>query len=186
MVFLPNKKEGSLGDIFRSCFAVLALVSLNCFASGVVITGKAVGDLVIGKAPPVLNTNRLVFRSWEIGENGQSYELLKVKVDGKVVSAEIYDGAIWRIRVDEANFRTRDGIKVGDRASVLIRRNPTVKSELGPGPSLVLIPTQPCGISYVTDAQLPDRVAFPLTSASVAGFAQAANIKTILVVGCEK
>lgn len=172
--------------VFRNCVAMLTFVSLNCFASGVVITGKAVGDLIIGKAPPVLNAGRLVSRSWESDENGQSYELLKIKVEGYAVSAEIYDGAIWRIRLDEGNLRTPDGVKVGDRALVLIRKNPTVRPEVGPGPSLVLIPARPCGISYVTDVQLPDRIEFPLTLASIAEFTKTANITTILVVGCEK
>lgn len=179
------RTEGGLGNGLRNCLSVLALVSLNCFASGAVITGNAVGDLVVGKAPPIFEVGRLVFRNWEIDENGQSYELLKVKIDNNEVSAEVYEGLIWRIRVDEGMLKTLDGIRVGDRASDLIRKNLTVKPELGPGPTLVLIPRRPCGISYVTDARLPDEVAFPLTSAAAAQIAKTAHIKTILVVGCE-
>ena len=132
----------------RKFISVLALVSLNCSASGSVITGNAVGDLVIGKAPPIFEVGRLVFRDWETDENGESYELLKVKVNNDEVSAEVYEGLIWRIRIDKGSLTTRDGVKVGDRASVLISKNLTVMPELGPGPTLVLIPKRPCGISY--------------------------------------
>lgn len=179
------KREVRLSNRFENYIALLALVSLNCFASCAVITGNAVGDLVIGRAPPIFDPGRLVSRRWEIDENGQSYELLKVKVDNNQVSAEVYEGLIWRIRVDGGKLKTLDGIKVGDRASVLLRKNLTVKPEVGPGPTLVLIPTGPCGVSYVTDAQLPDKLTFPLTSASAERFAKTAHVKTILVVGCE-
>lgn len=175
-----------MGNGLGSGLSVLALVSLNCFASAAVITGNAVGDLVVGKAPPVFEVGRLVFRNWEIDENGQPYELLKVNVDNNEVSAEVYEGLVWRISVDEGTLKTRDGIKVGDRASELIRKNLAFKPELGPGPTLVLVPTRSCGISYVTDARLPDEVALPLTSAAAARITRTAKIKTILVVGCEK
>lgn len=65
-------------------------------------------------------------------------------------------------------------------------RCPVEKDGVACTASLVLIPTRPCGISYLTDARLPHNVAFPVTSASAARFIKAAHIKAILVVGCEK
>jgi hypothetical protein len=164
----------------------LSLVAANCFASSPLITGDSVGDLVIGRAPPNIRGDRLVFRRWESDENGQRYELIRVKVAGVGVDAEVFDGCIWRISINKSGLFTLDGLGVGASARTLLRKNPSIDPVIGPGPTLVLIPKKPCGISYITDAPLPDNVPENPTRASVSQLLRTAHVTKILVVGCKK
>ncbi len=183
---IRDETESKVNWLIKSGLLPLALVAANCFAVNTVVTGSAVGDFVIGRAPPTVKNDRLIFRRWQNDENGKRYELIRVKVQGIEVDAEVYDGTIWRIWIEEAGLMTRDGLGVGDDARTLLRKNPTVNPEIGPGPSLVFIPTKPCGISYVTDAQLLGDIDGRLTQKYISQIARTAHITKIIVVGCKK
>ena len=146
--------------------------------------GRGVGDLIIGQVPPPLARERLVSRKWQENENGEQYERLVVRVGGIPVDAEVYNGRIWRISVMRRGLSTRDGYQVGDSVQKLIHANPSLSRELGPGPSLVLVPDKFCGISYMTDADLPESVMQNPNSKLPTQFARDAHISWIFVTGC--
>lgn len=118
-------------------------------------------------------------------KTGERYERLKVSVGSIPVDAEVYNGRIWRISVTRLGLRTQDGSQVGDSVQKLLRANRSLCRELGPGPSLVLIPERFCGISYTTDADLPESVMQNPSSKLLTRFAKATRIRWIFVTGCK-
>ena len=149
------------------------------------MSGRGIGDLIIGQVPPSLSEERLVSRQWHEDENGERYERLKVSVGGIPVDAEVYDGRIWRISVMRPGLRTQDGLQVGDSVQKLLHANRSLRRELGPGPSLVLIPENFCGISYMTGADLPGSVMQNPNCGLPTKFAKTTRIRWIFVTGCK-
>lgn len=162
------------------------LSALPCTASEGIINGQGVGDLLIGQVLPPLQQHRVLFRNWQFDENGGSYELVRVKVGEVPVDAEIYDGAIWRISINLPGLSTRDGVQVGDKMATLIRKNRSLDREIGPGPSLVLIPRNVCGISYMIDSTLLENTHGKLNKVIPGESIKNFRISRIYVVGCEK
>jgi hypothetical protein len=140
---------------------------------------------MIGQVPPLFSGERLISRQWQRDENGHRYERLEVSVGGIPVDVEIHDGRISRISVMRRGLSTRDGSQVGDSVQKLIHANRSLRRELGPGPSLVLVPDNFCGISYMTDADLPESVMQDPNSELPTHFARSAQIRWIFVTGCE-
>lgn len=171
--------------LFLPIFLLYLLMTSNCHAA-TVISGNAVGDLVIGHAPPKFDASRLVSRRWLNDENGKRYELLSIKIHGRQVDAEIYDGRIWRISIEKLGLPTRDGVAVGANAAKVLRMNPTITPEIGPGPSLFLIPANSCGISYMTNFEFADDIPENLSRTSALSMLHASHVIKILVVGCGK
>lgn len=165
------------------CFAILC--ASDCIANDVMVSGDAVGDLVVGRAPPPFEKGRVLLRRWQDDENGERYELLRVTIKGIPVDAEVYDGNVWRIWIDKPGLKTRDGLGVGDSAKKLLR-NKSIIPEIGPGPSLVLISKKPCGISFITDAQLPNELPQNLDRKFALRMARDAQISKMILVGCDK
>ena len=168
---------------FRLVFFALFFAS-RCIAHEVIVSGDSVGDLVVGKKPP-FKKGRLLFRKWQNDENGERYELLRVKVNGIPVDAELYNGDIWRIWIDKPGLITRGGVGVGGNVKNLLLRNRDFDLEIGPGPSLVLIPKDSCGISFVTNAKLPDQLPEKLDRTYALTIARDAEISKIILVGCD-
>ena len=162
------------------------LVTATCASQSVqpVISGNSVGDLVIGSVPPKIDAHRLLSREWQKDEDGESYELVRVKVQGVVVDAEVYEGKVWRLSIDDPGLLTEDGVGVGSNAGNLLDKNKTIKPQIGPGPMLVLVPAKPCGLSYWTDAQLPDTGSLTFSRESAAPLLKNARVTRILFVGC--
>jgi len=171
-----------LGGVLAFC---LALSAKNCHANEQIVDGRGVGDFIIGQVPPRLGEERLVSRQWQEDENGKRYERLEARVAGIPVDVEVHDGRIWRITVMRRGLRTRDGSQVGDRLQKLMRMNRSLRRELGPGPSLVLFPKDLCGISYMTDADLPESVMRDPSTDLPATFVREARIRWIFVTGCK-
>lgn len=171
----------------RRCFLAFCftLTAISCHASERLVDGRGVGDLIIGQVPPRLTGERLASRQWLEDENGERYERLEVSVGGIPVNAEVYDGRIWRISVMRRGLSTRDGSQVGDSVQKLIHANRSLRRELGPGPSLVLVPDNLCGVSYMTDEDLPESVIQNPNSELPTQFARNAHIRWIFVTGCK-
>lgn len=163
----------------------VTLASMTSYASEPIVSGRGIGDLIIGEVPPSLSRERLLSRQWQEDENGERYERLKVSVGGSPVDAEVYDGRVWRISVLRPGLRTQDGSQVGDSVQKLLRANRSLRCELGPGPSLALVPENFCGISYMTDADLLQNVMQNPNSKLSTRFAKATRIRWILVTGCK-
>ena len=164
------------------------LIGVACASHDVhpIVSGNSVGDIVIGRAPPKIDSRRLVLRQWQQDENGDSYELIRLKVRDAAVDAEVYDGKVWRISIDQPELLTEDHVGVGSKAMRLLKANTTIQPRIGPGPMIVLVPVTPCGISYLTDAELPDLATQELSRDSVAPLLSDAGVTSILVVGCSK
>jgi hypothetical protein len=163
----------------------VSLIAITCHAGEPIVDGRGVGDLMIGQAPPAFAGKRLLSRKWLEDENGERYERLEVSIRGVPVITEIYDSRIWRISIMRRGLSTQDGLQVGDSVQKLIHVNRSLRREIGPGPSLVLIPEKSCGISYMTDAELPEEVMQDSSLELPAQFARNARIRWIFVTGCE-
>lgn len=171
--------------LFLSIFLLFVSALCNCHA-GTVISGDAVGDLVIGQPPPKDNLGRLVSRHWLNDENGKKYEMLSIKIHGRQVDAEIHDGRVWRISIERPGLQTRDGVAVGANAAIVLQMNSSIAPEIGPGPSMFLIPANSCGISYMTDFEFGENIPEKLTRATALSMLRASRVISIFVVGCEK
>ena len=169
------------------CFLAfcVTLAAMICHASEPIVSGRGIGDLIIGQVPPTLTAERLLSRQWQEDENGELYELLIVSVRGIPVHVEVYGGRIWRISIMRPGLRTEDGSQAGDSVQKLLYANQSLRRELGPGPSLVLIPEKFCGISYMTDADLPESVMQNPNGKLSTRFAKGTRIRWIFVTGCE-
>ena len=161
-------------------------MAISCHAREPIVNGGGVGDLLIGRVPPHFAGNRLVSREWQEDGNGERYESLTVRFVGIPVEAEVHNGRIWRISLMRRGLRTRDGSQVGDSVQELLRANRSLRREIGPGPSLVLVQENFCGISYVIDADMPDSVLRDPTRKLPPRYAKNARIGWIFVTGCRK
>ena len=123
-------------------------------------------------------------RRWMLDENGKPYEDLTINIGASEVNAELYDGKVWRIWIDSVGLHTHDGVSVGSNALSVLRRNPTISVEIGPGPSMVLIPKKPCGISYVVGIELPEDVPPVMTRRQAEVMLGESKIAKLIVVGC--
>ena len=162
------------------------LAAFACAGKNEPIDGMRVGDLVIGHPPPLLARDRVLLREWRLDEAGERYELIRVRIGMVPVDAEVIDGEIWRISIESAGLRTRDGVQVGDSLETLTRKNRSLRPELGPGPSLILIPDQPCGISYVTDALLSEKDLQNLSRRHAIPSTKNVHVSMIFVTGCQE
>lgn len=173
-------------SLSRFLVSSMILAAVTCNASERMVDGRGIGDLIIGQALPTLTPDRLLSRQWQSDENGERYELVRVAVKSVPVDVEVHDGRIWRISVERRGLSTRDGSQVGDSIQKLIHTNRLLRREIGPGPNLVLVPENICGISYVTDDDLPESlmqatpIEFPIE------FVKSTLIRRIFVVGCKK
>jgi len=166
-------------------FLLCIFTSINSNAVEV-ITGNAVGDIVIGQPPPTLDAVRVISRDWLSDENGMRYELLRMKIQGRQVDAEIIDGLVWRISIETTGLPASDGVAVGANAARVLRKNSHITPEIGPGPSLFLIPENRCGISYMTDFEFKKGFPEKLSRQSALSMLKNSRITKILVVGCGK
>lgn len=149
------------------------------------ITGDAVGDVVVGRGLPPIDDGRILNRQWLHDESGEPYELVRLTVGGLPTSVELYQNVVWRIAVRSPGLKTANGIEVGASALPLLEGDAAVEPLIAPGPTIALVPEEPCGVSYLTDAKLPEIL--PSEGLSRKDFGKilgGARVATILVVGC--
>ena len=155
-----------------------------CYSN--IVSGDGVADIKIGKALPKLEQKRIIFRHWQHDENSDKYELLRIKVLGGEVDVEVYDGLVYRLTINKPGIVTADGVFVGMKAAKVLIANRTIATEIGSGPSLFLVPINPCGMSYQTDFEFKNQKPENMTRASVISMLKRSKIKAILIVGCNK
>lgn len=73
---------------------------------------------------------------------------------------------------------------MGASVERLLEKNATIQIVVGPGQSLVLIPMEPCGISYVTDASVDGKDMSKATRESVPPTIKRSHITKFIVRGC--
>lgn len=173
-----------LKSLYRPAIACCIFLVSEVFANNVVITSSSVAGFIIGqRLSPKLSPD-IISRQWEDDENGSRYEFVRARVKGAYFNLEVYDKKVWRITVEKQGMRTQDGIGVDDSLEKLIRVDRTLEPYVGSGPSLVLISHKSCGLSFVTNVELPDKIPEKLTLDIVAQRWHAKQIKKIIVVGC--
>jgi hypothetical protein len=185
---LINRKEIGKRCSLKHLILIIFLswLSIDCgIAADMKLSGSGIGPLLIGAPPGHLSAAELVSRKWEMDENGASYEIITITLKGKDVEAEIYDGRVWRISISERGISTLNGISVGDNALAVLRGNKFVTPEIGPGQIIVLISNNPCGLSYITDAEVADNLRVPLSREMSVPMLRLAKIKKIIASGCQ-
>lgn len=155
------------------------------YAANIQISGNGVGSFRIGKSPPDLKREMLVFRRLEKDENEVSHEIIRARLNRALIDAEVYNHKIWRITSTSNKIETVEGITVGAHAKNVLYKNEYITPEIGSGPVIVLVSTKPCGLSYVTDAAIADEFNGLLTRASAGSILESAKITKIYVTGCE-
>ncbi|WMW78916.1 hypothetical protein RF679_09575 [Undibacterium cyanobacteriorum] len=148
------------------------------------IDGNAVGEFEINKPAPKLATNRILLRQIQTNENGDSFILIRARVASSLVEAEVVDDLVWRVSILKPGLMTKDRAQVGTSAYALVKRNPSLMPEVGPGPSLILVPSTPCGLSYVTDYEFKEKEYENLTHEKVLRIIGRSKVTRILAVGC--
>ena len=148
------------------------------------LAGDGVGPFMIGRSPGKIPKGSLITRQWQQDENGDTFEFIQIKRDHGVVDAEVHDGKVWRVSTDKRGLPSIDGIEVGDAAVKIVARNSHSHPDIGPGPTIVLISDQPCGLSYVTDAEPAAALNAPLTRMTVVPMLTLAKVTRIIASGC--
>lgn len=175
------------GYLLKNLFICILFASLPVnlgIAANTRLAGNGIGPFVVGKPPLKPAKSSLVFRKWESDENGVTYEFIRIKLNRTAVDAEVYDGRVWRISINERGISTVDGISVGNDAGQVLRENEFVNPEIGPGPTVVLISNNPCGLSYITDAKMPSDLETPLNRETAVPILKFAKIRKIVASGC--
>lgn len=147
-------------------------------------TGNGLGPYVIGKAPPSTVDGSVEIRQ-SVDENGDPVELLTALVNGSEIAVEIYDGKVWRISVLTPGATLPGGMQVGEKVAKVLARYPNAKVEIGPGPSLVVVPENHCGVSYFTDVPSERIPLKGVTIEALRSLAREATITEALIVGCD-
>lgn len=147
------------------------------------LTGDRLGDIVIGRSlDEVARTCPVLRDTTELRSEGQMERVVTFAVAGEQVEAEIVDGNLWRLTIDEPAFRTSDLLSVGTSVARLLRYD-GVRPLIGEGRLYVQV-SEHCGLSF--------RLSKP-ASAVGSGEPDAASLRTlpaethvaeILVVGC--
>lgn len=91
-------------------FCLLTIFASSTYAADVQITGSGIGAFQIGKSPPILTRDMLVFRKWEKDQNGVAYEVIRARLNGVIIDAEIYRHKVWRIATTSNKVKTVEGI----------------------------------------------------------------------------
>lgn len=150
------------------------------------VKGNSVAEIEIGKPMPKLEQKRIAFQRKQFDENGVEFVRTRVKVAVSLVDVEVYEDLVWRLEVLRPGLFTIDRAQVGSSVKALLRRNLSILPQIGPGPSLVLVPETPCGISYITDLNFKGREYENLTRETVLKIARNSKVTKIMVVGCSK
>lgn len=142
-------------------FKILLIAGLlhciNAWA-GITVDGNRVAQFVIGEKPPRISPDELILRKNQADENNLLFELIRTKIKGVPIDVEVYEGKVWRITIKNPGLFRLNGIDVGVQAEKVVQAGSRIDFEMGPGPTLVLIPKRPCGVSYVTDARIGDEI----------------------------
>lgn len=123
----------------------------RCIAPDDELTDSGIGDLQIGMpADDLVERCNVAADTTVMDVEGHPQRVALVAAGADTVSAEIVDGAVWRITVETPTWRTADSLGVGSPISVLLEL-PEAQGVTGEG-NLVIVSPQLCGISFQVDA----------------------------------
>ncbi len=148
-----------------------------------VITGRGIGELVIGRnVDSVKRLCHVISDSTELGAEGLPTRILRVAFSRETVEAEIDSSRIWRIEVASRSFMTSDSIGVGTSIARLLRlREPT---GLGAEGAVFLVSPQHCGLSFQLSESGSDAPPENWNRAALAGLPKSTIVDRVLIVGC--
>jgi hypothetical protein len=147
-----------------------------------VISDSAVGPVRLGLPWDSLARHATVVVDTTILDvEGHRQRIARLAVANDIVTAELADGRVWRLRVTSPRLATADGIRVGSPVSLLLTSD-SVVGALGEGRVYVLTPRH-CGLSFriASNAESPRT---ELDSAALARLPSETRVDEILVVGC--
>ena len=118
------------------------------------ITPSGVGALQVGLRDSVVTSSCEVLRdSMETDAEGHPQRVMVVRVGPSSIRAEIVNGSVWRLTVQDSLLRTADGIGVGTTLGELLREE---NLSAGNGETGVFVlPSRLCGLSFRIDPRSP-------------------------------
>jgi hypothetical protein len=149
------------------------------------LTGDGVGAVRVGASvAAVRKACHAPVRKLKKGEAPPPADLLQIKIAGAPIQAEIADGHVWRVIVDDGPFRTRGKLGVGSPLSALLASGGARASETE---SVIYVTTAAdCGVSFALDYRPrrgEDRDSW--TAEGLARLPQDAKVERVLMSGCK-
>jgi hypothetical protein len=149
------------------------------------LTGDGVGAVRVGASvAAVRRACHAPVRKLKKGEAPPPANLLEIKIGPTPVQAEIMDGRVWRVIVDDSPLRTLDMLGVGSSLSALLASPGARASETE---SVIYVTTAAsCGVSFALDYRPrrgEDRDSW--TAESLARLPQDARVERVLMSGCK-
>jgi hypothetical protein len=149
------------------------------------LTGDGVGAVRVGASvAAVRKACHAPVHKLKKGEPPPPANLLQIKIGGAPVQAEIADGRVWRVIVDDGPFRTRWKLGVGSPLSALLA-SPGARASETEGAIYVTTATD-CGVSFALDyrpGRGEDRDSW--TAEGLARLPQDAKVERVLMTGCK-
>ena len=148
------------------------------------LTGDGVGAVRVGAGvAAVRRACHAPLRKLKKGEPPPPADLLHIKIGPTPVQAEIMDGRVWRVIVDDGPFRTQGKLGVGSPLSALLAAPGVRASETE---SVIYVTTAAdCGVSFALDYRPrrgEDRDSW--TVESLSRLPQDARVERVLMSGC--
>jgi hypothetical protein len=129
--------------------------SLTCgYDPSTRITPSGVGALQIGLRDSVITSSCEVLRdSMETDAEGHPQRVMVVRIGPSSIRAEIVNGSVWRLTVQDSLLRTADGMGVGTTLGELLREE-NLSAGNGETGVFVLL-SRLCGLSFRIDPRAP-------------------------------
>ena len=154
--------------VVRCCRHIFVLLTLGICVSAhgaesthppVIVGGKGLDVLVVGRPIPKLGRKQLVCDRTELDGEAEPQRVIGVRIYNQVIRAEIddgiNDGKVWRLIISHPGIRTKyGGVGVGDPVRSFAKK---IDLKIIPGIAgqLVLVPKHECGLSFLTN-MFPD------------------------------
>jgi hypothetical protein len=149
------------------------------------LTGEGVGAVRVGASvAAVRRACHAPVRKLKKGETPSPPDLLELKIAGAPVRAEIANGRVWRVIVDDGPFRTQDRLGVGSPLSALLA-SPGARASQTEG-VIYATTAADCGVSFALDYRPKrgeDRDSW--TADGLARLPADTKVERVLMSGCK-
>ncbi len=147
------------------------------------LTGNGLGDLTVeSTVEDVAELCTILRDTTAMGIEGQPQRIVTVDASDRTVEAEIVDGKVWRIAVDDPTFRTSDSLGVGTALERLLEF-PDAEPLIGEGTVFVGIPAH-CGLSFRLSEPVSSLPAGKPDRSSLGELPQDTRVDRVLAFGC--
>jgi hypothetical protein len=119
----------------------------------------------------------------EEGDEAIPVRILRIRIRGALIAAEIEAGRVWRLTVDDQGLRTADGLAVGIPLTKLLSL-PMLSAEEGEG-ALYATSPQHCGLSFrLSYHPADDEHRVEWTTAQLSALPRSTKVTQVLIFGC--